>query len=108
MTYLHREGFPAVNQLRSTVLQSGHGSALCSPLSALIPSLGTLIARHSARALQDFLQEEWISSQSRAEAGSGREVEPWPVADDACGQLWFCGSRRLEAGRAAGVGAAVW
>lgn len=108
MNYLHQEGFPAVNQFQSAVLQSVHGSALLSPLSTLIPSLGTLIARHSAHALQDFLQKEWISSQSRAEAGSGREVEPWPVADDAGGQLRVRGSRRLAAGRAARVGAAVW
>lgn len=108
MNYLHQEGFPAVNQLRSTVLQSFPGSALCFPLSALIPPPGTLIARHSARALQDFLQEEWISSQSRAGAGSDREAEPCPVSNDACGQLWVCGSRRLAAGRAAGAGAAVW
>lgn len=107
MNYLHQEGFPAVNQLQSSVLQSVHVCALCFPLSTLIPSLGTLAARHSARALQDFLQEG-ISSQSRAGAGAGGEVDPWPAADDACGQLWVCGSRRLAAGRAARVGAAAW
>ncbi|OWK60867.1 Endogenous retrovirus group K member 6 Pol protein [Lonchura striata] len=59
-------------------------------------------------AFKDFLQEEWISSQSRAEAESSREVEPWPVTNDHCGQLWICVSRHVAAGRAARVGEAVW
>ena len=77
MNYLHQEGFPAINQLQSARLQSVHSSVLCSPPSTLTPSLGTATARHSARALQDFLQKEWISGQSRAEVGSSREVETW-------------------------------